>query len=415
MATLSQIVLAAELARRRRSVAAARAIGKTLAATARLALACPCIAECPHRRTEEPKPRPQPVADWDDWEACDIAEQLLEMAPAGSRSGKRDFSKTWRTGTARRPTSRTPCCARIAAKLRVAAMTTCSSSHVLTRRKASPSCRSIRRPRRALIKNWTNKPDKGEPGSSKDPDQVTAWWTQWPNACVGLRTGKVNGIVVVDVDRHGHSRRLQDHQDFDGVDPKTTATVLSAGGGQHLYYAYAGELKSTTLGEGVDFLAEGRMVIAPGSVRADGKPYLFVNGHDLSALAPLPGSVLAKLKRSAGQQRLDDWSAKIEATPEGERHRVVRDACWSLAHDVVAGKLDETEFRSRIADMASTCRAADGPARRRELDRERVAQGARRDRRQADKPDAAPAFTLPDFEPADEPVPIAGCCPTSPT
>ena len=45
--------------------------------------------------------------------------------------------------------------------------------------------------------------------------------------------------------------------------------MLTAGGGQHIYYAYAGELKSTTLGEGVDFLAEGRMVIAPGSVRAE--------------------------------------------------------------------------------------------------------------------------------------------------
>ena len=193
---------------------------------------------------------------------------------------------------------------------------------------------------------------------------------------------------------------------FDGVDPKKTATVLSAGGGQHLYYAYAGELKSTTLGEGVDFLAEGRMVIAPGSVRADGKPYLFVNGHDLSGLAPLPGSVLAKLKRSAGQQRLDTWSAKIEATPEGERHNVVRDACWALAHDVVKGKLDETEFRRRIADMAATCVPA--------LDKldvdnsiESALRKVRAETGKKDKPDASPAFTLPDFEPADEPAPLA--------
>ena len=181
---------------------------------------------------------------------------------------------------------------------------------------------------------------------------------------------------------------------------------LSAGGGQHLYYAYAGELKSTSLGEGVDFLAEGKMVIAPGSVRADGKPYLFVNGHDLSGLAPLPGSVLAKLKRSAGQQRLDTWSAKIEATPEGERHNVVRDACWALAHDVVRGKLDETEFRRRIADMAATCVPA--------LDKldvdnsiESALRKVRSETGKKDKPDASPAFTLPDFEPADEPAPLA--------
>ena len=130
-------------------------------------------------------------------------------------------------------------------------------------------------------RNWTNKPDKGEFGSSKDLDQITAWWTQWPSACVGLRTGKINGFVVVDVDRHGVSDGFKTIKTFDGVDQKKTATILSAGGGQHLYFSYAGELKSTTLGEGVDFLAESRMVIAPGSVRADGRPYMFVNGHDL--------------------------------------------------------------------------------------------------------------------------------------
>ena len=55
----------------------------------------------------------------------------------------------------------------------------------------------------AFTQNWTNKADKGEPGSSKDPDQLRAWWEQWPQACVGLRCGKINGFVVVDVDKHG--------------------------------------------------------------------------------------------------------------------------------------------------------------------------------------------------------------------
>ena len=111
----------------------------------------------------------------------------------------------------------------------------------------------------ALTKNWTNRPDKGEPGSSKDPDQIS-------------------GLVDAMAERLRRAAHRQDQRlcrrrcrsrtairdgfktikTFDGVDPKTTATVLSAGGGQHLYYAYAGELKSTTLGEGVDFLAEGQ-------------------------------------------------------------------------------------------------------------------------------------------------------------
>ena len=258
----------------------------------------------------------------------------------------------------------------------------------------------------ALTKNWTNRADKGEPGSSKDEAVIRQWWTQWPGALVGIRTGEVNGVVCLDVDRHGVSDGFKTLKTLDGVDPTQTATVLTPGNGWHIWYKFPADLASgTMLGAGLDFQARGRMVIAPGCVRA-GKEYCYVNGHTLADLAPLPGSILAMLKRSAGQQRLDTWSAKIEATPEGDRHRIVRDACWALAHDVVKGKLDETEFRRRIADMASTCVPA--------LDKldvdnsiESALRKVRAETGHKDKPDAAPSFTLPDFEPADEPVELA--------
>ncbi len=110
----------------------------------------------------------------------------------------------------------------------------------------------------ALTKNWTNKPDKGEFGSRKMSSRSPP----------GGRNGRTlrraahrqdqrhrlssisTGTACATASRQsGHSTASIRRQ---------TATVLSAGGGQHLYYAYAGELKSTTLGEGVDFLAEGR-------------------------------------------------------------------------------------------------------------------------------------------------------------
>lgn len=36
--------------------------------------------------------------------------------------------------------------------------------------------------------------------ASKDASQVRAWWTQWPNANIGIATGTVSGIFVIDVD-----------------------------------------------------------------------------------------------------------------------------------------------------------------------------------------------------------------------
>src|SRR2546425_11678815 len=46
------------------------------------------------------------------------------------------------------------------------------------------------------------------PGAATtDPETITNWWTNWPDANVGVCTG--NGLLVVDVDpRHGGEERL---------------------------------------------------------------------------------------------------------------------------------------------------------------------------------------------------------------
>ena len=42
--------------------------------------------------------------------------------------------------------------------------------------------------------------------ATTDADQVRAWWTQWPDANVGVATG--GGLVVIDIDpRHGEIGR----------------------------------------------------------------------------------------------------------------------------------------------------------------------------------------------------------------
>ena len=72
-------------------------------------------------------------------------------------------------------------------------------------------------------------------GSSRDEAQVREWWKRFPRAMVGVRTGKVNGLTVVDIDKHGTSDGFQSLKDFPDLDPKKTATTLTAGGGQHQY------------------------------------------------------------------------------------------------------------------------------------------------------------------------------------
>jgi len=46
-----------------------------------------------------------------------------------------------------------------------------------------------------LLSRWQDK-------ASADIEIVKQWWTKWPRANIGLLTGKVNGIVVLDLDSY---------------------------------------------------------------------------------------------------------------------------------------------------------------------------------------------------------------------
>ena len=36
--------------------------------------------------------------------------------------------------------------------------------------------------------------------ASTDPEQIRAWWTRWPDANIGITTGKASGFWVLDLD-----------------------------------------------------------------------------------------------------------------------------------------------------------------------------------------------------------------------
>lgn len=108
------------------------------------------------------------------------------------------------------------------------------------------------------------------------------WWTTWPDANIGIRTGQVSGIVVLDIDaKNGGLESWRDLQDLHGrVD---TLTYYTGGGGLHLYFeAPPDELKSTTgdIASGVDTRAEGGYVIAPPSLHISGERYIW-EGEEL--------------------------------------------------------------------------------------------------------------------------------------
>lgn len=119
--------------------------------------------------------------------------------------------------------------------------------------------------------------------ASADPKQVIKWWTRWPNANIGVVTGKISNLLVIDVDTstahpgkaHGPDSIARYAERFG--DLPVTATARSGSGGLHHYFAYPDDgeeyrNRSDAL-PGVDVRGEGGYIIAPPSNHKSGGRY----------------------------------------------------------------------------------------------------------------------------------------------
>jgi putative DNA primase/helicase len=151
--------------------------------------------------------------------------------------------------------------------------------------------------------------------ATTDEQQIRVWWRQWPNAMIGTPTGPrptASGIDVLDLD-------FKPEEYIDGRETLPNWSELSPlhtttpGGGLHLWFRSAGQLRNSTdiIGPGVDTRGVGGYVIVPPSRTPDGQ-YAFVgNVASIEELPIFPPQLLALL----GPQSEARSSAKRRASP----------------------------------------------------------------------------------------------------
>jgi hypothetical protein len=114
--------------------------------------------------------------------------------------------------------------------------------------------------------------------ATTDEARIRGWWGRWPNANVAIPTGKLSGLLVLDVDAGKGTDSVALLELSRGQSPKT-ARAATGGGGMHLYFRYPSseELMSAglyaqqvrnsqgLLGDGLDVRGEGGYVVAPPS------------------------------------------------------------------------------------------------------------------------------------------------------
>lgn len=78
--------------------------------------------------------------------------------------------------------------------------------------------------------------------ATRDRAQVESWWSQYPSANIGIATGEINGLLVIDVDiKHDQGKygdeSLKDLESELGELPETW-TAITGSGGLHYYFRY---------------------------------------------------------------------------------------------------------------------------------------------------------------------------------
>lgn len=103
--------------------------------------------------------------------------------------------------------------------------------------------------------------------ASIDPNQIKLWWQEWPKANVGIATGSISNLFVIDAD----SPIIVTDAEQRGL-PQTPK--VTTGNGSHAWFNHPGFVVPNKVKiDGFDFRGDGGLVVAPPSLHYSGKRY----------------------------------------------------------------------------------------------------------------------------------------------
>lgn len=173
-------------------------------------------------------------------------------------------------------------------------------------------------------------------------EEMRSWFARWPDANIGVVTGRISRLVVVDVDpAHGGADSLARLEPVHGALPRTVA-ASTGGGGWHFYFRHPGGVLRNRVGlaAGIDLRGDGGYVVAPPSLHPSGRRYMWKPscGPEDVGLAPTPEWLLEPAidDGAPAGHPLRYWRSLVrEGVIEGERNNTIASLAGHLLwHEV---------------------------------------------------------------------------------
>lgn len=136
----------------------------------------------------------------------------------------------------------------------------------------------------------------GVKGASKDIDVIFRWWDRWPRANIGVATGSISGLFVLDVDGEEGEDTLRQLEAQYGELPHTAEQITGSGGRHILFNQPEGQRVTGTVRKwpGIDIRGDGNYIVIAPSLHKSGRRYMWEVEHDISEtpLADAPAWIL---------------------------------------------------------------------------------------------------------------------------
>lgn len=169
-------------------------------------------------------------------------------------------------------------------------------------------------------------------------DEVGLWWRRWPDANIGMATGELSGVIVLDCDS-GEARQLALEK---GGLEKAPAVWTGTPGGIHFWMAHPGYPVKNFVKEiqGTDFRGDGGYVLLPPSLHYKGATYRW-NEHTVgSKPAPVPDWLAPLFQAKTANSSSDgivgdplDVEEMLQGFPDGKRDTGLFKLACRFRHD----------------------------------------------------------------------------------
>ena len=197
---------------------------------------------------------------------------------------------------------------------------------------------------------------KGHLAATRDVQLIQQWWGSSPDFNIGIATGEISGITVLDVDG---KEGMASSKTITGI-PKTR--MVKTPKGYHLYFQYnpgfhtgAGFMEGLDVRNGTIGGQDGGYVVAPPSV-VDGITYIVHRDLPLAALEVVPEIFMRQHRNGAtaeGEEKPQWIALALEhGADQGTRDETARDLIWHFKKTGMAPDI----MRPIMLDFAAKCR-----------------------------------------------------------